>query len=149
MSNQRQTSPLPENSAEEDQQEEEEDKKLQEPSQEPTAGGGGGVERKVATRPPPSAQKTCIARKGPILKPCAGNATGSDPMKEMITRAIHDALASLGVPVPVSDAEEEDSDSIKIRHAIYFSNYSKVAKRPTSNTKLLDSHLSLPLIFNL
>jgi hypothetical protein len=120
---------------------EEEDKNLQQPSQEPT---GGGDERKVPFLPP-SAQKTSIARKGPILKPCAGNATGSDPiLKEMINRVIHDALASLGVPVPVSDAEEEDSDFIKIRRALYFSNYRKVAKRPTSNIKLLNSHLSLP-----
>ena len=69
---------------------------------------------------------------------------GSDLMKEMITHSIHDALANLGVPVPVSDAKEEDSDSIKIRRAFYFSNYWKVAKRSTSNIKLLDSHLSLP-----
>ena len=65
-------------------------------------------------------------------------------MKEMITRAIHDALASLGVPVPVSDAEEEDSDSIKISRAVYFSNLWKVANRPISNFESLDSLLSLP-----
>ncbi|KAE8125675.1 hypothetical protein FH972_020454 [Carpinus fangiana] len=116
-------------------EEEEEDKNLQEPSQEPT---GGGDERKVPFLPP-SAQKTSIARKGPILKPCAGNAMGSDPMKEIISRAIHDALASLGVPVPDPDAEEEDSDSIMFRRAVYFSNHS----RPASNINLLDS-LPLP-----
>jgi hypothetical protein len=88
MSNQSQKSPLPENSAEEEkeegQQEEEEDKKLQEPSQEAT--GGGGDERKVATLPP-SAQKTSVARKGPVLKRCAANATNSCPLKK-VTRAV-------------------------------------------------------------
>ena len=80
MSNQRQTSPLPENSAEEEEEEEdqqeEEDKKLQEPTT-------GGDERKVATLPL-FPQKTSIAREGPILKPCAANAMGSDPIKDMI-----------------------------------------------------------------
>ena len=87
MSNQSQKSPLPENSAEEEeegQQEQEEDKKLQEPSQEAT--GGGGDERKVVTLPP-SAQKTSVARKGPVLKRCAADATNSCPLKK-VTRAV-------------------------------------------------------------
>ncbi|KAE8125676.1 hypothetical protein FH972_020455 [Carpinus fangiana] len=62
MSEQSQTSSFQENLA----LGEEEDKKLQEPSQEPPRGGGGD-ERKVATLPP-SAQKTCIARNGPVWK---------------------------------------------------------------------------------
>ncbi|KAE8125672.1 hypothetical protein FH972_020451 [Carpinus fangiana] len=99
MSNQSKKSPLPENSTEEEeegqqeeeeeeegqQEEEEEDKKLQEPSQEATTGGGGD-ERKVATLPP-SAQKTSVARNGPVLKRCAANATNSCPLKK-VTRAV-------------------------------------------------------------
>jgi hypothetical protein len=123
MSNQSPKSPLPKNSAEEEEEEdqqEEEDKKLQEPYEEPT--GGGGDERKVATLPP-SAQKTSDARKGPVLKPCAANGKGSDPMREMITRAICGTLACMGIRVPDADedisSEEEESISIKISRAIY------------------------------
>jgi hypothetical protein len=59
---------------------EEEDEKLQEPSQEPPRGGRD--ERKVATLPP-SAQKTCIARNGPVWKAYVANyAMIADPWNQ-------------------------------------------------------------------
>lgn len=134
MSNQSQKSPLQENLAQEEEQQQQEDQNLQEPSQEPP--GGGGDERNVATLLP-SAQKTSIARNGPVLKPHA--ATSLAPQKEVADGTI---LASLGL---LSYDDHEEGDTSPDEEEFIFKTVSNLKPKSLTAKNFASPRLPLPL----